>query len=109
MSRPDHRPDWGGRAERLLEAALYALRSGQDPLSLLNAAETALRIGAGDLPPDEMDGYPFPGETVEVVCTCPPDQRTRGGFRSTCQVAVHPDTSVAEPAVKANVGQNGAR
>lgn len=83
------RSDWGSRAERLLEAALDMLRSKGDPLSLINAAETALRIDAGDLPESEMDGYPFPGEAVADRCTCPSDLRARGGFTSRCLATIH--------------------
>jgi hypothetical protein len=87
--------DWGLRAERLLERALYALRGGSDPLPLMSAAETAYRILLGELPESVMDGYPFPGEAVTPECICPPALLERGGFRGGCLVhsslAVIPD------------------
>lgn len=79
--------DWIGRAERLLEAALYTLRSDGDPLPLMGAAEMALRVGYGEVPEGAMDGYQFPGEDNEDDqdgCTCPPGLKERGGFTSTC-------------------------
>jgi hypothetical protein len=77
---------WGIRAERLLEKALYVLRSDEDPLPLMSAAETSYRILLGELPESEMDGYPFPSEPVAVECICPPDLLARGGFRGDCLV-----------------------
>ncbi|MEV4079207.1 hypothetical protein AB0J43_02790 [Nonomuraea fuscirosea] len=73
---------WSDRAARLLEDALDQLSRGHDPLPEISAAETALRIEAGERSPDEMEGYPFPGE--DEGCTCPPALRARGGFTSTC-------------------------
>lgn len=75
---------WGDRAERLLEAALDKLRSGEEAWMEISAAEAALRIEAGDLPAEELDGYPFPGEDTAPECICPPDLKARGGFTSTC-------------------------
>jgi hypothetical protein len=75
---------WGTRAERLLEQALDEVRSGADAIPAVDAALTALRIEAGQVPEDEMDGYRFPGEDDDVQCTCPPDLAARGGFRSDC-------------------------
>lgn len=83
MTGPEQ-PDWADRTERLLDAALYALRSGEDPLPLMSAAETAFRVGAGDLPDGAMDGYPFPGEDGGAECACPPGLKARGGFTSSC-------------------------
>lgn len=85
MIELDARPDWAIRAERLLEAALDALRSKHDPLPLISAAETALRIDVGELTDLAMDGYPFIGEDNSPECTCPADLRERGGFTSRCR------------------------
>lgn len=84
---------WGDRAERLLEDALSRLRSGGDALPEIGAAETALRIEVGQIPPDAMDGYPFPGEDGDETCVCPPDLRARGGFTSACPAHTIPTTS----------------
>jgi hypothetical protein len=51
----------------------------------VDAALAALRIESGELPSDEMDGYPFPGEERHG-CTCPPELLERGGFRGGCPV-----------------------
>lgn len=75
---------WGSRAERLLEQALGEVLSSIDAIPTVDAALAALRIEAGELPADELDGYPFPGEESDKDCTCPPDLRERGGFTSTC-------------------------
>lgn len=77
---------WGHRAETLLERALHVLRSDLDALPLMSAAETALRIQAGELPESEMDGYQFPGEQPAGECICPPGLPERGGFRGGCPV-----------------------
>lgn len=84
---------WTGRAERLLEDALSALRDETAPLdevfSAAGAAIVCLRIMDRSAPEDELDGYPFPGEEEEyerMWCTCPPDLRARGGFTSSCPV-----------------------
>lgn len=76
---------WSARAERLLEQALYEIRSGDDAIPTVDAALAALRVEAGELPPDEMDGYPFPGEE-RLGCTCPDELLERGGFRGSCSV-----------------------
>lgn len=77
---------WQGRAKRLLEEALYLIDS-EDVLPQVSAVQACLRISASELDPAEMDGYRFPGEEEdESACTCPPDLRERGGFRSTCRV-----------------------
>lgn len=77
---------WAVRAERLLEKALEELRGGYDAIPTVCAAAIVLGIEAGDIPEWEMDGFPFPGEddADESACTCPPDLRERGGFRSSC-------------------------
>lgn len=76
---------WGVRAERLLEQALSDVRDGVDAIPVVTAALTALRAETGDVPPDDMDGYTFPGEQRErAACLCPPALRTRGGWRSGC-------------------------
>ena len=76
---------WGVRAERLMEQALGEARDGDDAIPTVTAALTALRIEAGDLPPDAMDGFPFPGEEQPAaVCVCPPELLARGGFRGCC-------------------------
>jgi hypothetical protein len=49
------------------------------------AALTVLRAEAGELPPDEMDGFSFPGEE-RCNCTCPPELLKRGGFGGGCPV-----------------------
>jgi hypothetical protein len=78
---------WGVRAERLLERALDEVRSGEDAISTVSAAEAALRIELGELPEDAMAGYPFPGEEDdEDDCICPPDLLARGGFKGGCPV-----------------------
>lgn len=75
---------WRVRATRLLEKALDDLKSGNDPLSTISAAETALMIEASERDQAEMDGYPFPDEGKGEHCTCPADLRSRGGFTSGC-------------------------
>jgi hypothetical protein len=82
-------PDWSTRTERLLKAALRTFQDGEDPLPLISAAETACRISVGELPAAEMDGYPFPGEPSGPECTCPPAQRARGGFTSSCRACAN--------------------
>lgn len=71
---------WGACAERLLEQALDEVRDRVDAIGTVDGALTALRIEAGELPPD--DDLLADGETV--TCICPPDLVARGGFRSTC-------------------------
>lgn len=75
---------WGDRAVNLLNQALSELRDNTDALPTISAAEACLRIQAGELSPAELDGFVFPGEPVPEDCTCPPDLKARGGFRSTC-------------------------
>lgn len=76
---------WIDRAARLLDAAAGKLRSGEEAWMEISAAEAALKIDAGELPAEELEGYPFPGEaSVLPECTCPPDLRARGGWSSTC-------------------------
>ena len=77
---------WGLRAQRLLEQAIDEVRNGKDDaVGTVSAAEAALRIESGELPAEELEGYPFPGEVTEAAaCTCPPDLRSRGGFRGGC-------------------------
>lgn len=79
-----HAALWSKRAERLAEQALDEIRDEKDAISSLSGALMALRISYGEAPDSEMDGCRFPGEDVEVPCTCPADLRARGGFRSTC-------------------------
>jgi hypothetical protein len=64
-------------AERLLELALYELRSGLDVIPTVTEALDALRIEAGELIRTD-------DEQVNRRCTCQPDLLARGGFRSTC-------------------------
>jgi hypothetical protein len=70
------------RAERLLEQALEEVRDGVDAIPTVSAAMTALRIEAGELGADAMDGYPFPDDSRDYIC--PPDLLKRGGFRGGC-------------------------
>lgn len=82
----DEQELWAARAKRLLEQALYEI-DDRDVLPIVTAAETALRIQVGELPPSELDGYPFPGEPEPVGdCICPPDLLARGGHRGGCPV-----------------------
>lgn len=46
------------QAERALEMALYNLRSGNDPLPDISAAEAALQIDQGELSADELELHP---------------------------------------------------
>lgn len=58
-----------------------------DAIPAVSAALVCLRIEVGEVPESEMEGSRFPGEEDdESACTCPPDLRARGGFRSTCPV-----------------------
>lgn len=78
---------WSARAERLLEQALSETRDGIDSIPTVDAALTALRIEAGEVPADAMDGYHFPGEDdSDDGCTCPPALVARGGWSSRCPV-----------------------
>lgn len=74
---------WDARARRLVEHAL-AEWEDVEPHSPLGAALACLHIAEGALPPDELDGYPFPGEEPVVECICSPEQLARGGFRGGC-------------------------
>jgi hypothetical protein len=75
--------DLDGAAERLLEQALSEVRDGHDAIPTVGAALAALRIAAGELPPDEL-GFMFPDR--DAACICPPDLLERGGFRGGCPV-----------------------
>lgn len=85
-SGPEAENIWGVRAERLLERALYEVQNGDDAIGTVSAALAALQIAVGELPADELEGYPFPGEAPTVECICPPDLLARGGFRGGCLV-----------------------
>jgi hypothetical protein len=76
---------WGVRAEYLLEQALDEIRTGIDAIPTVDAALAALRVEAGELPPNEMESYPSSGEE-RCGCTCPPELLERGGFRGGCPV-----------------------
>jgi hypothetical protein len=60
------------------------VQSGIDAIPTVDAAIAALRIEAGELPADELDGYPFPGEVQQGACIRPPALLERGGFHSSC-------------------------
>jgi hypothetical protein len=45
------------KAEHLAETALSQIRDGIDAIPVLDAAIAQLRIDAGELPADELDGY----------------------------------------------------
>ncbi|MEU6709908.1 hypothetical protein ABZ897_00400 [Nonomuraea sp. NPDC046802] len=75
---------WAVRAERLLDQAFDEVHSGIDAIPTVSAALAVLRIECGDLPAADMDGYPFPDEEANDLCTCPADLVVRGGWRSTC-------------------------
>lgn len=82
---------WNARVEALLEEALDMVRSGsEDPIPTISAADAAARVAAGELPWDEMEGYPFPGEPDPLDdparCICPPGLVERGGFKGGCLV-----------------------
>lgn len=77
---------WRDRAIALLEQAIGELKDAEDALATISAAEACLRVYEGELPEDEMDGYPFIDEDPEPLpCTCPPGLVERGGWASTCQ------------------------
>lgn len=88
MGTPNHTAAvWSARAERLLEQALSETRDGIDAIPTVDAALTALRIEAGEVSADVMDGYPFPGEDAsDEGCACPADLAARGGWSSRCPV-----------------------
>ena len=76
---------WNARGRRLLEQAIS--QDDADVIGIVEAALAALRIAANELPPDELEGYPFPGEPEpERPCICPPDLLERGGHRGGCPV-----------------------
>lgn len=84
---------WSDRAKCLLAQALSEVADGRDAIPTAAAAVAALRIEAGELPADELAGYPWPGEESEKPCTCPPDLVARGGFVSTCPLHGQPTFS----------------
>jgi hypothetical protein len=53
-------------------------------ITTLSAAIACLRVAAHELPPEELEGYPFPGEEQDVECICPPEMLARGGFKGDC-------------------------
>jgi hypothetical protein len=69
---------WGDRAAGLLTEALSQVRDGLDAIPVTEHALAALRVEAGELDPAELD----PAD----ACSCPPDLRARGGWRSSCLV-----------------------
>lgn len=81
---------WVGRVEKLLDEALVRLREGggDEVLMAISAADAAMRVVMGDLEPEEMECYPFPGEPVPEnclpACICPPELVARGGFKGGC-------------------------
>lgn len=80
-------PDWFARTRALLEQAISEIADGTSDavLGAISAAECSYRIGLGEIPPDELDGYAFPGEPeVGPPCICPPDLLARGGFKGSC-------------------------
>jgi hypothetical protein len=78
---------WSIRAERLAEQVLAEIKGNLDALPSVSLLQAVLRIEAGELPESEMDGCRWDGEEEdESACTCPPDLRARGGFKSTCPV-----------------------
>jgi hypothetical protein len=84
--KPD-RSIWSVRAEHLLEKALGEVIDGLDAIGTVDLVLTVLRIEADEMPADEVEGYPWPGEEEdETGCICPPDILKRGGFRSGCPV-----------------------
>lgn len=83
------RPTWGLRAARLLRVALGEIERGAEAFAPISAAEACLLIEAGELPDDELDGYPFPTEEPEIdltLCVCSPGLVERGGFSSKCEI-----------------------
>jgi len=78
---------WADRAVSLLEEAIGLIARNEDAIGTVSAALAALRIEAGELPADELDGYPFPGEAIAEPCTCPPELARRGGYTSSCRAA----------------------
>jgi hypothetical protein len=85
----DRAPGWDSLAERLLKQALADVRDGVDAIAPTEAAAAALRAEAGDMSEDQAgdlwrDLAAMLGDSTETPCTCPPDLRARGGYRSTC-------------------------
>jgi hypothetical protein len=72
---------WTARIADLLDRAIDELRSGEDFIATVSAANAACDIMAGALPEDELEASWW-GECPE--CTCPPDLVARGGFTSGC-------------------------
>lgn len=69
---------WSEQAADLLTAALGRVRDGLDAIPVTEHALAVLRVEAGELDPAELER--------EDPCTCPPDLRARGGWRSSCRV-----------------------
>lgn len=84
---------WTARAEHYLEQALAELRADTDPLGSISAADACVRIGNGEMEPDEEL---LSDEPLEVPCTCPPELRARGSFTSTCR-ADHGSGETGDP------------
>lgn len=86
---------WLVRAERLLTCAIGEVQDETDALETISAAVACLKIAYGELPPEELVNYPFPGEGHEgPVCTCPAGMLARGAYRGDCPANVgtgHPD------------------
>lgn len=70
---------------RLLGEAARQIRDDGNAIPVVGAALAALRIEAGELPEDELEGYPFPGEPRTGICTCPPGLVKRGGYTGSCR------------------------
>lgn len=80
---------WYGRAERLLDAALDAIREERidDSLSNASLAVACMHVPDGTQDASEFDGYSWPGEPEdESDCICTPEQRESGGFMGRCPV-----------------------
>jgi hypothetical protein len=76
--------NWTALSERLLEQALYELRSGHDAVPTASAALAALRSCDSTAAEQDELWEELTGVPVELPCTCPPDLVAFGGFRSTC-------------------------
>jgi hypothetical protein len=77
---------WRERTKRLIDEAA-GLVDTEEVGPLLSLAMKCEDIERGAADPDEVAGYSFPGEDDdESDCTCTPDQRATGGFKSTCPV-----------------------
>lgn len=87
---------WDTRARSLCEHAACLIEdenaTSDAVLSAITAAEVAFRISLGEVPPDELDDYPFPGEPDPLdnlaYCICPPEMVARddGSFKGGCPV-----------------------